>query len=433
MKSKTSLRFRLLPAQLLLCGFLGCAALDVAPVWAQEGSVAQEAAAAPAAELLGPDELRKLVAPVALYPDELLAVVLPAAANPLQIVQAQRYLDKRKADQKLQPDAEWDPAVLALLNYPEVVSKMNADLEWTESLGNAVIDQQKDVMDMIQQIRAETYAGGYLKSDEKQTVVQEKETIIIQSADPEYIYVPSYDPQVVYVDHGPYYSYPPPYYAAPYPYYYSPGATFFAGAFVGAAFAYGFNWGGGDIDINYGSGCCGGNNINIGNDVNIGNGDRFNGDRQRGNGNDKMKWNGNKARQKQGSAARQRAGGKTAGTLPAKNRGTGATAKQTGRTGGAAKKQRPGDLQSKRGSGSSLGNYQSGRDASKRGNQGKQSLQNKKSRQSGGGQFSNQNRSRSNAGAFGGYSGGGSNARRQSSRGNSSVQRRSGGGGGRRR
>jgi hypothetical protein len=431
-------------AWLVLCGIFGWAGFalcDALPAQAQENQAAQEAAAAPAPQLLGPDELRKLVAPVALYPDDLLAIVLPAATNPLQVVQAQRFLDKRKTDQKLQPNAEWDPAVLALINYPEVVSKMNADLDWMESLGNAVIDQQKDVMDMIQQIRAETYAGGYLKSDEKQTVVQEKETIIIQSADPEYIYVPSYDPQVVYVDHGPYYSYPPPYYAAPYPYYWSPAATFFAGAFVGAAFGYGFNWGGGDIDINYGSGCCGGGNINTG-DINIGNrvdhrtGDRFNADRQRVNGGDKMKWNGNKARQKQGSAARQRAGGRnTAGTLPSNRRGTGAAAKQTGRTAGAGQRNRAGDLKSG-GNRSSLGNYQSGRNTNKVSNQGKrskQSLQNNKSRQGGGGQFSNQNRSRSNSGAFGGYGGGG-NATRSSNRGRSSYttsgRSRGGGGGG---
>ena len=236
-----------------LVGWAAAASGDAAPARAQEGSAAQEAAAAPARQLLGPEELRKLVAPIALYPDDLLAIVLPASTNPLQIVQAQRFLDKRKADQKLQPDAEWDPAVLALLNYPEVIAKMNADLKWTEDLGNAVIDQQDDVMDMIQQVRAEASAAGYLKSDDKQIVVQEKETIIIQPSDPEYIYVPDYDPQVVYVQN--YAAYPPPYYAAPYPYYYSPGATFFAGAFVGAAFAYGFNWGGGDIDINYGSDC----------------------------------------------------------------------------------------------------------------------------------------------------------------------------------
>ena len=430
----------LLPSRILLCALFGSAVIAMGcavPAQGQEQPAAQEAAAAPAAERLGPDELRKLVAPIALYPDELLAIVLPAATNPLQVVQAQRYLDKRKADQKLQPDSAWDPAVLALLNYPEVVAKMNDDLQWTEDLGNAVVDQQKDVMDMIQQIRSETYAGGYLKSDEKQTVVQEKETIVIKSSDPEYIYVPSYDPQVVYVQN--YASYPPPYYAAPYPYYYSPAATFFAGAFVGAAFSYGFNWGGGDIDINYGSGCCGGGNVNIGNDVNIGSGnrvdhrtsERFNADKQRVNGGDKMKWNGNKSRQKQGAAARQGARrGNTAGTLPAGNRGTGAAAKQTGRTGAAGQKQRAGDMQSKRGNGSSMGNYQTGRDASKVRNQGKQSLQNQKSRSSGGGQFSNQNRRGQSSGAFGGYSGGGRNASRQSSRGNSSYQRRGGGGGG---
>jgi len=449
---------------LVICCVAACAVFVLSaalPVRAQENAAPQEAAAAPAPQLLGPEELRKLVAPVALYPDDLLAIVLPASTIPLQVVQAQRFLDKRKADEKLQPNSEWDPAILALINYPEVVAKLNADLDWTQSLGNAVIDQQKDVMDMIQQIRSETYAGGYLKSNEKQTVVQEKETIVIQSADPQYIYVPQYDPQVVYVDHGPYYSYPPPYYAAPYPYYWSPAATFFAGAFVGAAFGYGFNWGGGDIDINYGSGCCGGGNVNIGNDVNIGSGnrvdhrtsDRFNADRQRGNGRDSMKWNGNKARQKQ-ATGRQRAGGRNqAGTLPSNSRRGGGAATQPGRGAGAGQKQRPGDMQSKRGNASSLGNYGSNRDANKAGRQGKQSLQNQKSRQGGGqnlqnqrsrqgsGQFSNQNRSRSNAGAFGGYGGGGSNARRQSSRGNSSFRssgrpppsRGGGGGGGRRR
>ena len=40
------------------------------------------------------DELQKLVAPVALYPDQLLSTVLRAATVPLQIVEAQRYLDQ---------------------------------------------------------------------------------------------------------------------------------------------------------------------------------------------------------------------------------------------------------------------------------------------------------------------------------------------------
>jgi hypothetical protein len=35
-----------------------------------------------------------------LYPDDLVAIILPASTNPLQIVQADRFLDKRKTDPK---------------------------------------------------------------------------------------------------------------------------------------------------------------------------------------------------------------------------------------------------------------------------------------------------------------------------------------------
>ena len=38
------------------------------------------------------EELDKLVAPIALYPDDLVAIILPAATNPLQLVQADRFL-----------------------------------------------------------------------------------------------------------------------------------------------------------------------------------------------------------------------------------------------------------------------------------------------------------------------------------------------------
>ena len=43
------------------------------------------------------EELEKLLSPIALYPDPLLAQMLPASAYPVQIVQAQRWLDKNKA------------------------------------------------------------------------------------------------------------------------------------------------------------------------------------------------------------------------------------------------------------------------------------------------------------------------------------------------
>ena len=56
-----------------------------------------------------------LVGRIALYPDDLIAIILPASINPLQLVQADRYLDKRKADPALPVDAKWDDAVKALL------------------------------------------------------------------------------------------------------------------------------------------------------------------------------------------------------------------------------------------------------------------------------------------------------------------------------
>ena len=42
-------------------------------------------------------ELETLLAPIALYPDALLAQLLPAPAYPLDIVQAERWLEKNKA------------------------------------------------------------------------------------------------------------------------------------------------------------------------------------------------------------------------------------------------------------------------------------------------------------------------------------------------
>jgi Protein of unknown function (DUF3300) len=41
-------------------------------------------------------QLEQMLAPIALYPDSLLAQVLPASAYPIQIVQAERWLEKKR-------------------------------------------------------------------------------------------------------------------------------------------------------------------------------------------------------------------------------------------------------------------------------------------------------------------------------------------------
>jgi len=236
-------------------------------------------AAASTEPALTPEELETLVGRIALYPDDLIAVILPASTNPLQIVQADRYLVKRKADPKAPLDEKWDDAVKTLLNYPEVVTMMSGDLDWTAALGEAVVADQGEVLEAIQAFRRKTEAAGNLKSDPKQTVVVEKEVIKIVPADPQVIYVPQYNPTTVVVAGG----YPAwGYYPTPYPVYYypyAPGAALATGLIWGAAI--GAVWGGNRYGANYGGG---NNNININRNTNINTGNINSGNVNRGGG-----------------------------------------------------------------------------------------------------------------------------------------------------
>ena len=192
--------------------------------------------------LLAARDLEDLVGPVALYPDTLLAVVLPAAAYPLQIVQAARFLEAFEADPTLTPPPDWDEAVVALLNYPEVLELLNDDIDWTLRLGEAVIAQQADVLAAVQRFRDRAYVAGNLESDDRQSVVREGEIIEIAPAVESTIYVPVYKPEtVVRRSVEPVYTY----YPDPYPVYYYPyadGHAFRNGFFWGVTSAYALGW-----------------------------------------------------------------------------------------------------------------------------------------------------------------------------------------------
>jgi hypothetical protein len=162
---------------------------------------------APVAAAFTREELEKLLAPVALYPDDLLAQVLPASAYPVQIVMVQRWLDKNASaiannDYSGIDKQNWDPAVKALARFPDVIKKMSADLDWTTDLGDAVVNQPKDVADVVQLLRAKAESAGKLKTTKEQKVVKRKEdgrdVIVVESADPSVVYVPTYDPVEAY-------------------------------------------------------------------------------------------------------------------------------------------------------------------------------------------------------------------------------------------
>lgn len=192
--------------------------------------------------LLSAAELEELVGPVALYPDDLLAVVLPASTYPLQVVQAARFLEDLQNDPGLKPDPEWDDSIIALVNYPEVVELLNEDLDWTWRLGEAVVAQQADVVNAVENFRDRAYAAGNLKSDGYQTVDRNEGVIEITPVNEDIIYVPYYEPErVVYHQPRPVYYY----YPRPCPVYYYPypsGYAFSRPYFWGVTTAFTIGW-----------------------------------------------------------------------------------------------------------------------------------------------------------------------------------------------
>src|SRR3954454_17858217 len=205
------------------------------------------------------DQLDSLVAPIALYPDPLLAQTLAASTYPLEIIQLQQWMDKNKdLKDKALADAvakqPWDPSIQSLTAVPDVVQRLAGNIQWTTDLGNAFLAQQTDVMDAVQRMRGKAETKGTLKTSAQQTVETRtveggKQVIVVESAQPDVVYVPSYDPAVVYG--------PPayPYYPYTYPGYY-PGMGLAWGAAGCALGAWaGGNWGNcncnnGDININ---------------------------------------------------------------------------------------------------------------------------------------------------------------------------------------
>src|SRR3954454_7958345 len=113
------------------------------------------AAAAEAPKVKTADQLDSLVAPIALYPDPLLGQVLAASTYPVEVVEAHRWL---KANSSLKGEnltkaagkQPWDPSVQALVAFQDALNRLDENLKWTTELGNAVLDQQNDVMDAIQ-------------------------------------------------------------------------------------------------------------------------------------------------------------------------------------------------------------------------------------------------------------------------------------------
>jgi hypothetical protein len=210
-------------------------------------------AATPGDQLLKQEQLEALVSPIALYPDSLLSTVLMASTYPLEVIQAERWLTQNK---KLSGDAlkaavdkqPWDDSVKALIATPPVLAMMNAELDWTQMLGDAVLAQQADVMAAVQRLRLRAQQNDKLKTTPEQKVTVEQQNnrpvVVIEQTSADTVYVPAYDPGVVYGT-WPYSDYPPSYWGYPEDWGYPAlGAGVLArGLWFGAGYGLG-RWGG---------------------------------------------------------------------------------------------------------------------------------------------------------------------------------------------
>ncbi len=206
---------------------------------AQDAPAMDTQAQAPPYAQQTPEELQRLVAPIALYPDSLVAQILAASTFPEEVVEADRWVQanpdlKGEALGKAVDQQPWDPSVKALAAFPAVLGNMDKNLSWTSSLGDAYYNQQADVMDAVQVMRRKAQEAGNLKSTPQQTVAEQGSAIDIEPAEPDVVYVPAYDPWLVY-------GYPIVAWPGWYPY---PG-IWFGGPYLSFGLGFGIGWFGG--------------------------------------------------------------------------------------------------------------------------------------------------------------------------------------------
>ncbi len=217
-------------------------ALATTTVWAQQPGA--NPPLPPPDQTLSSNQLDDLVAPIALYPDELVSQILVAATYPLEVVEAYQFQQKNPgltgpALTQAAQQQNWDPSVQALILFPDVLKRLNADVTWTTNLGNAFLAQQDDVMSAVQVMRQRAQAAGKLQSTPQENVANNDGYIGIEPVDPDVIYVPVYDPAWIW---GAPQWYPYPMWGWPPFGFYGPGVYFGWGIGINMGIYFGAGW-----------------------------------------------------------------------------------------------------------------------------------------------------------------------------------------------
>src|SRR5271155_1872448 len=122
-----------------------------------------------------PAQLAQLLAPVALYPDALLAQITTASTSPQQILDVTNWLQTHSDLQgaALTDAAQkqgFDPAFIALVNFPQVLAMMAENIDDYAAIGQAFTADQGGVAASVQRLRSRAYAAGALSTNSQQIV-----------------------------------------------------------------------------------------------------------------------------------------------------------------------------------------------------------------------------------------------------------------------
>jgi hypothetical protein len=149
-----------------------------------------------------------LMAPVALYPDQLLAQMLVSATTPARVTDLDKWLDtkppfKGTALQDAAKQTGFEPSLVALVLFPQVVDFMATSLEWTTEVGQAFSSDRAGVLDSVQRLRADALKAGKLKTSDQlsvslKTAESGQQVIVIEPTNPQVVHVPQYDTKAVY-------------------------------------------------------------------------------------------------------------------------------------------------------------------------------------------------------------------------------------------
>ena len=194
----------LVAAASVLCVAAGHAGAPLA-AQANKSTAAKPAASA---KKFAPAEIDGLVAPVALYPDQLLAQLLMAATTPARVVEVDKWLKTKPpftgtALQDAAKQKGFEPPLVLLVLFPQVVDFMTVNIDWTTEVGQAFSADRTAMLDSVQRLRKDAIKKGTLKSTQQQTVSMKEieggvNVIVIEPANPQVVYVPQYNTQTVY-------------------------------------------------------------------------------------------------------------------------------------------------------------------------------------------------------------------------------------------